>query len=160
MDGLFCDCRTRISLCEYAMSIQMDVQFLSLSMHNVLAIGTVLITKNCSFLVRYLLACELTCPREAHNSLWNNGLVDLVKFVPCLHVDPVTLRTTVLLAGEPAEIKFDIGWTSMTFNKGHRIRVLISSTGCEYNTSKFLQPCRQVVRCSRRLGWLVFYSVV
>ena len=37
----------------------------------------------------------------------------------------------VPFADEPAEINFDIGWTSMTFNTGHRIRVAISSSGCE-----------------------------
>ena len=34
-----------------------------------------------------------------------------------------------VLTGEPAEISFDVGWTSMTFNKGHRIRVSIASSG-------------------------------
>lgn len=30
---------------------------------------------------------------------------------------------------QPAAVCFDVGWTSMTFNTGHRIRVHVSSGG-------------------------------
>lgn len=35
----------------------------------------------------------------------------------------------LLKPGEPARLAFDVGWTSIIFNKGHRIRVTIGSTG-------------------------------
>ena len=38
-------------------------------------------------------------------------------------------RETLLTPGEPVKLAFDIGWTSLIFNKGHRIRVTIASTG-------------------------------
>jgi predicted acyl esterase len=31
--------------------------------------------------------------------------------------------------GEVAKLAWDIGWTSIVFNQGHRIRVTIASTG-------------------------------
>ena len=34
--------------------------------------------------------------------------------------------------GEPAEIKFNVGWLSQIFNKGHRIRVTVASTGAPF----------------------------
>lgn len=52
-----------------------------------------------------------------------HGCVQLIATCPSLQYVP--------FADEPAEINFDIGWTSMTFNTGHRIRVAISSSGCE-----------------------------
>jgi len=38
-------------------------------------------------------------------------------------------RQVMLKAGEPAQLKWHIGWTSQIFAKGHRIRVTIASTG-------------------------------
>jgi putative CocE/NonD family hydrolase len=38
-------------------------------------------------------------------------------------------RQVMLKAGEPALLKWHIGWTSQIFAKGHRIRVTIASTG-------------------------------
>ncbi|MBI3875367.1 MAG: CocE/NonD family hydrolase [Verrucomicrobia bacterium] len=35
----------------------------------------------------------------------------------------------LLQPGEVAKLAFDIGWTSIIFNKGHRIRVTVASTG-------------------------------
>ena len=35
----------------------------------------------------------------------------------------------LLVPGEVAKLAFDIGWTSIIFNKGHRIRVTVASTG-------------------------------
>ena len=35
----------------------------------------------------------------------------------------------LLTPGEPAKLSWHIGWTSIVFNKGHRIRVTIASTG-------------------------------
>ncbi|MBI5801064.1 MAG: CocE/NonD family hydrolase [Verrucomicrobia bacterium] len=35
----------------------------------------------------------------------------------------------LLRPGEPARLAFDVGWTSIVFNKGHRIRVTVASTG-------------------------------
>ena len=35
----------------------------------------------------------------------------------------------LLIPGEPAKLAFDIGWISQIFNKGHRIRITIASTG-------------------------------
>lgn len=35
----------------------------------------------------------------------------------------------LLVPGAPAKLAFDVGWTSIVFNKGHRIRVTIGSTG-------------------------------
>jgi len=35
----------------------------------------------------------------------------------------------LLTPGEPAKLAFDVGWTSIIFNKGHRIRVTVASTG-------------------------------
>lgn len=35
----------------------------------------------------------------------------------------------LLVPGEPAKLAFDVGWTSIIFNKGHRIRVTVASTG-------------------------------
>ena len=38
-------------------------------------------------------------------------------------------RQVLMEPGEPTRVAFDIGWTSITFNAGHQIRVVISSTG-------------------------------
>ena len=35
----------------------------------------------------------------------------------------------LLKPGEPAKLAFDVGWTSIIFNQGHRIRVTVASTG-------------------------------
>ena len=35
----------------------------------------------------------------------------------------------LLKPGEPALLAFDVGWTSIIFNRGHRIRVTVASTG-------------------------------
>jgi predicted acyl esterase len=41
-------------------------------------------------------------------------------------------RQVLLTPGEPAKLKWRIGWTSLIFNKGHRIRVTVASTGAPY----------------------------
>lgn len=38
-------------------------------------------------------------------------------------------KEALLTPGEVAKLNWDIGWTSIIFNKGHRIRVTIASTG-------------------------------
>jgi predicted acyl esterase len=38
-------------------------------------------------------------------------------------------KEVLLTPGEPAKVAWHIGWTSITLNKGHRIRVTIASTG-------------------------------
>jgi putative CocE/NonD family hydrolase len=38
----------------------------------------------------------------------------------------------LLVPGEVTKLAWDIGWTSIIFNKGHRIRVTIASTGAPY----------------------------
>ena len=38
----------------------------------------------------------------------------------------------LLVPGEIAKLAWDIGWTSIIFNKGHRIRITIASTGAPY----------------------------
>lgn len=38
-------------------------------------------------------------------------------------------RQALLTPGEPAKLAWRIGWTSLIFNKGHRIRVTVASTG-------------------------------
>lgn len=38
-------------------------------------------------------------------------------------------KQVLLKPGEPAKLAWNIGWTSIIFNKGHRIRVTIASTG-------------------------------
>lgn len=38
----------------------------------------------------------------------------------------------LLVPGEVAKLAWDIGWTSIIFNKGHRIRVTIASTGAPF----------------------------
>lgn len=38
-------------------------------------------------------------------------------------------KQKLLTPGEPARLAWHIGWTSIIFNKGHRIRVTLSSTG-------------------------------
>ncbi len=38
-------------------------------------------------------------------------------------------REVLLKPGEPVKLAFDVGWTSIIFNKGHRIRVTVASTG-------------------------------
>ena len=35
----------------------------------------------------------------------------------------------LLEPGQPASICFDVGWSSITFNAGHRIRICVSSGG-------------------------------
>ncbi|MFO0954806.1 MAG: CocE/NonD family hydrolase C-terminal non-catalytic domain-containing protein, partial [Isosphaeraceae bacterium] len=34
--------------------------------------------------------------------------------------------------GKVARVAFDVGWTSQVFNKGHRIRVTVASTGAHF----------------------------
>jgi putative CocE/NonD family hydrolase len=41
-------------------------------------------------------------------------------------------RQKLLKPGEVAKLAWDIGWTSIIFNKGHRIRVTIASTGAPF----------------------------
>ncbi|HYF34360.1 MAG TPA: CocE/NonD family hydrolase, partial [Prosthecobacter sp.] len=41
-------------------------------------------------------------------------------------------RQKLLTPGEVAKLSWDIGWTSIIFNKGHRVRVTIASTGAPY----------------------------
>lgn len=38
-------------------------------------------------------------------------------------------RQVLLTPGEPALLKWPVGWTSLIFNRGHRIRVTLTSTG-------------------------------
>jgi uncharacterized protein len=38
-------------------------------------------------------------------------------------------REALLTPGEPTKLAFDVGWISQIFNKGHKIRVTIASTG-------------------------------
>jgi uncharacterized protein len=38
-------------------------------------------------------------------------------------------KQVLLVPGEPAKLAWHIGWTSIVFNKGHRVRVTIASTG-------------------------------
>ena len=38
----------------------------------------------------------------------------------------------LLVPGEVAKLAWDIGWTSIIFNKGHRVRVTIASTGAPF----------------------------
>ena len=38
----------------------------------------------------------------------------------------------LLVPGEVAKLAWDIGWTSIIFNKGHRVRITIASTGAPY----------------------------
>ena len=38
-------------------------------------------------------------------------------------------KVSLLTPGEPTRLAWDIGWTSIIFNQGHRIRVTITSTG-------------------------------
>ena len=38
----------------------------------------------------------------------------------------------LLVPGEVTKLAWDIGWTSIIFNKGHRVRVTIASTGAPY----------------------------
>jgi len=38
-------------------------------------------------------------------------------------------REELLQPGKPEPLNFDVGWVSQIFNKGHRIRVTIASTG-------------------------------
>jgi predicted acyl esterase len=38
-------------------------------------------------------------------------------------------REVLLVPGEPAKLKWHLGWTSIILNQGHRLRVTISSTG-------------------------------
>ena len=41
-------------------------------------------------------------------------------------------RQVLLKPGEPALLKWHVGWTSLIFNRGHRMRVTISSTGAPF----------------------------
>jgi putative CocE/NonD family hydrolase len=38
----------------------------------------------------------------------------------------------LLVPGEVAKLAWDIGWTSIIFNKGHRVRITIASTGAPF----------------------------
>jgi predicted acyl esterase len=59
---------------------------------------------------------------------------------PCCSVDyPLRARyregfdhQKLLVPGEVAKLAWDIGWVSIIFNKGHRIRVTIASTGAPF----------------------------
>lgn len=41
-------------------------------------------------------------------------------------------RESLLTPGEPAKLKWHIGWTSIILNKGHRLRVTVTSTGAPF----------------------------
>lgn len=41
-------------------------------------------------------------------------------------------RETLLEPGQVARVAFDLGWTSQVFNRGHRIRVTVASTGAPF----------------------------
>lgn len=41
-------------------------------------------------------------------------------------------REVFLEPGEVAKVSFDVGWTSQVFNRGHRIRVTVASTGAPF----------------------------
>lgn len=41
-------------------------------------------------------------------------------------------KEVLLQPGQVAKLKFNVGWTSQIFNRGHRIRVDVSSTGAPY----------------------------
>jgi len=41
-------------------------------------------------------------------------------------------KEVFLKPGEPATVAFDVGWLSQIFNKGHRIRITIASTGAPF----------------------------
>jgi uncharacterized protein len=41
-------------------------------------------------------------------------------------------RQVLLVPGEPALLKWHVGWTSMIFNRGHRIRMTLTSTGAPF----------------------------
>lgn len=41
-------------------------------------------------------------------------------------------RETFLEPGVPAKVAFDVGWMSQIFNRGHRIRVTVASTGAPF----------------------------
>jgi len=41
-------------------------------------------------------------------------------------------REVFLEPGQVAEVAFDVGWTSQVFNRGHRIRVTVASTGAPF----------------------------
>ena len=41
-------------------------------------------------------------------------------------------KQVLLTPGQPAKLAWHIGWTSIIFNKGHRIRVTIASTGAPF----------------------------
>jgi putative CocE/NonD family hydrolase len=41
-------------------------------------------------------------------------------------------REVLLEPGTVAKITFDVGWTSQIFNRGHRIRITVASTGAPY----------------------------
>ena len=62
-------------------------------------------------------------------------------------------REVLMKSGEVYKVAFDVGWTSQVFNRGHRIRVTVASTGAPFfepnpNTGEPLTiepPTKQVV---------------
>ena len=66
-------------------------------------------------------------------------------------------KEVFLVPGEVTKVAFDVGWLSQNFNKGHRIRVTVASTGAEFypanpNTGEPLtieRPARTVVARNR-----------
>jgi predicted acyl esterase len=41
-------------------------------------------------------------------------------------------REVFMKAGEVTKVAFDVGWLSQIFNKGHRIRITVASTGAPF----------------------------
>jgi predicted acyl esterase len=41
-------------------------------------------------------------------------------------------RQSLLTPGKIYRVKFDVGWLSQIFNRGHRIRIVVSSTGADF----------------------------
>ena len=41
-------------------------------------------------------------------------------------------REVFLKPGEVTKVNFDVGWLSQVFNKGHRIRITVASTGAPF----------------------------
>ena len=41
-------------------------------------------------------------------------------------------REVFLKPGEVSKVRFDVGWLSQIFNKGHRIRMTVASTGAPF----------------------------
>jgi len=54
----------------------------------------------------------------------------------------------LLVPDQPAKLAWHIGWTSLIFNKGHRIRVTLASTG-----APLYEPNNQTGG-AQRLDWM------